>query len=137
MIFDKCRRREFETRSRGDDVARRYALLRSFLRRCFPIFLLFACFAVESFAQDALPAVTQEQTDWLPVAVYLKKQLETGNIEQKRDVLFQIRNHRSEQASRLTIPALTDSNEIVRATAAASVIYLPADESSDLLIPLS
>ena len=62
--------------------------------------------------------------------------LHTGNVEAKREALFQIRNLRSEQASRLAIPALTDSNEIVRATAASSIIFLPTDEAAGLLVPL-
>ena len=62
--------------------------------------------------------------------------LQTGNSEQKRTALAEIRNLRTEKASRLAIPALTDSDEIVRATAAASVIFLPESEAAQVLLPL-
>lgn len=59
-----------------------------------------------------------------------------GSVEQKREALFQIRNLRSLEASRLAIPALKDSNELVRATAASSVVFLPPAEAASALIPL-
>jgi HEAT repeat protein len=59
-----------------------------------------------------------------------------GNAEQKRETLRVIRNLESEPASRLAVPALRDSSEIVRATAAFSVIFLPADEAFTALSPL-
>lgn len=62
-------------------------------------------------------------------------QILSGNIEQKREALFQIRNFQTEQASRAAIPALRDENEIVRATAAFSVIYLPKAEAARVLLP--
>jgi HEAT repeat protein len=65
----------------------------------------------------------------------LTEQIRSGNSEQKRSALFEIRNRRSEEASRIAIPALRDSEEIVRATAAFSVIYLPKDEAFNALIP--
>ena len=65
----------------------------------------------------------------------LTEQIRSGNSEQKRSALFEIRNRQSEEASRIAIPALKDSDEIVRATAAFSVIYLPKDEAFSALIP--
>jgi len=65
----------------------------------------------------------------------LAEQIRSGNSEQRRSALFEIRNRRLEEASRMAIPALRDSNEIVRATAAFSVIYLPKDEAFNALIP--
>ncbi len=62
--------------------------------------------------------------------------LQTGTSEQKREVLYQIRNLRSEIASRSAIISLKDSDPIVRATAASSVISLPASEAVQVLIPL-
>jgi HEAT repeat protein len=55
--------------------------------------------------------------------------IRTGTTEQKRDALFQIRNLRSEIASRAAIPALADADPIVRATAASSVVFLPKPEA--------
>ncbi|MEP6901625.1 MAG: HEAT repeat domain-containing protein, partial [Actinomycetota bacterium] len=62
-------------------------------------------------------------------------QIGAGNSEQKRSALFEIRNRQSEISSRIAIPALKDSDEIVRATAAFSVIYLPKDEAFNALSP--
>lgn len=66
----------------------------------------------------------------------LSESIRRGNPEQKRDALFQIRNLKSEEYSRLAIPALRDKSEIVRATAAFSVVYLPKDEALAVLLPL-
>ncbi len=67
---------------------------------------------------------------------FLAEKINHGNIEQKRDALFQIRNLETEPASRIAIPALADKSEIVRATAAFSVIFLPKDEALNILLPL-
>ncbi len=50
--------------------------------------------------------------------------------------MAEIRNLRTEQASRLAVPALKDKDEIVRATAAASVVFLPPAEAAAALLPL-
>ncbi len=84
-------------------------------------FALFVCFPGNSFAQNL---------------EILAEQVNRGNIEQKRDALFQIRNLKSAEASRLAIPALRDAEIIVRATAAFSVIFLPEDEAAQVLLPL-
>lgn len=65
-----------------------------------------------------------------------RRAIVSGDTEQKREALFQIRNLRSEDASRVAVPALRDSNEIVRATAAASVVFLPPDEAAAAILPL-
>jgi HEAT repeat protein len=66
----------------------------------------------------------------------LAEKVQNGNIEQKREALFQIRNLESAEASRIAVPALRDASEIVRATAAFSVIFLPRDEAAQALMPL-
>ena len=66
----------------------------------------------------------------------LSAAITSGNSEQKRDALFQIRNLRSEIASRSALPALRDNDPIVRATAAASVVFLPKPETVAALSPL-
>jgi FOG: HEAT repeat len=60
----------------------------------------------------------------------------SGNTGQKRDALFEIRNLQSAEASRLALPALADSDDIVRATAVFSVIFLPSEETVRALSPL-
>ena len=105
----------FEKRRRGEKEKRRTGF-QPFRFFC----LFFVCFAVSSSAQ------TLE---------YLAEQIRAGSTEQKRGALFEIRNWRLEEASRIALPALRDKDEIVRATAAFSVIYLPADEAFNALAP--
>jgi HEAT repeat protein len=83
--------------------------------------LLFA-FAGTSLAQANLETLAQK--------------IRSGKTEEKRDALLQIRNLESAEASRVAIPALRDTSEIVRATAAFSVIFLPKDEAVSVLLPL-
>jgi HEAT repeat protein len=65
----------------------------------------------------------------------LAGQIRSGSTEQKRSALFELRNRQTEAASRTAVPALKDSAEIVRATAAFSVIFLPKDEAFTALAP--
>ena len=65
----------------------------------------------------------------------LSEQIRFGTVEIKRTALSQIRNLESAEASRIAIPALTDAAEIVRATAAFSVIFLPKEEAFSVLAP--
>lgn len=86
----------------------------------FSFFFLFHFFTFPVFGQDV------EQ---------LSNQIRFGTTEVKRDTLFQIRNYRRAETSRAALPALRDENEIIRATAAFSVIFLPKDESLAALLP--
>lgn len=85
-----------------------------------------------AFAADFSHAQKIAQADLELLALKIK----SGSIEQKRDALFAIRNFQNAETSRLAVPALQDSSEIVRATATASVIFLPADEAAQNLLPL-
>lgn len=67
---------------------------------------------------------------------FLAEQIRRGSVESKRDALYQIKVIQSAEASRIAVPALQDSNEIVRATAVYSIIYLPSDEAAQSLLPL-
>lgn len=78
----------------------------------------------------------QQPAEWDRTAAELSQMIRSGDGEAKREALFRIRNHRSERASRLAIPALSDTDPIVRATAAASVIYLPDRDAVTALTPL-
>lgn len=66
----------------------------------------------------------------------LSDALRNGDLEQKRSALFEIRNRRTPEASRLAVPALGDPSPIVRAEAAASVRFLPEQERVAVLVPL-
>ena len=71
----------------------------------FAVLLICLLSAAPSYAQDLTP---------------LESTIRTGTTEQKRDALFQIRDLRSESASRSAIPALSDTHaELVRLAAQA------------------
>lgn len=105
-------------------------------RLCLALGLLFLFFSEQKSQTETSPVVSQETYAWLPRAGSLSRKIQDGSTEQKRDALFEIRNLQTERASRLAIPALSDSDEIVRATAAASVIFLPGTEAANVLLPL-
>lgn len=98
------------------------------------LFVLFVCSAGKLFSQDT--ALTQKESDFLFLKSQLAEQITRGTTEQKRSALFLIRNLESAEASRIAIPALRDSEVIVRATAAFSVVFLPSDEAAQVLLPL-
>lgn len=66
----------------------------------------------------------------------LKNKIANGSVENKRDALFEIRNLHTVEASRLAVPALNDVEAVVRATAAASIGFLPESEVAVYLRPL-
>ena len=66
----------------------------------------------------------------------IRADISSGNPELQRNALVQIRNLRTPEASRFAVPLLSDKNEIVRASAAGAVIYIPAQEAARALIPL-
>lgn len=88
---------------------------------CLLFFVSFVCFVGNSFSQDL---------------EIIKADIASGNTELRRNALHQIKVIHTEDASRLAIPLLTDPNEIVRATAASAVIYLPKNDAATVLIPL-
>lgn len=65
----------------------------------------------------------------------LGDKVRNGTAEEKRTALFDLRNFRTPEASRLAVPALSDPDEMVRATAAGSVVFLPSDEAVAVLVP--
>lgn len=101
--------------SRGSLISRRFCVSAFLYSACLTIFPVFV--AGQSF-------------DQLSIAI------RTGTTEQKRDALFQIRKLKSEIASRSALPALDDPDPIVRATAAASVAFLPKAETLAALAPM-
>lgn len=107
-----------EKRSRGEEEKRRLSV--QFLCFFCLFFVLFVCFVGKISAQDIES---------------LSQQIRFGTSEVKRNALFEIRNRKSEEASRIAVSALSDSDEIVRATAAFSVIYLPKTEAFNALLP--
>ena len=80
--------------------------------------------------------MSQAEIDWLATKEFWQQQLKSGSDEQKRDALYQIRNYKSARASLVAVSALGDKSEIVRATAAFSVVFLSSDDALNVLLPL-
>ena len=76
------------------------------------------------------------QTSPLNTLEVISEQIRNGNTEQKRDALFRIRNLQTAEASQIAVSALNDSSEIVRATAAYSIIFLAKEQAARVLLPL-
>ncbi len=85
----------------------------------------FLCVALVTPAQDLSADTTA-----------LAEIIKSGNSEQKRDALFALRNIGSAEASLAALPALSDKDPIVRAAAAASVVFLSPTEAVSALLPL-
>ncbi len=111
------------TRSHKDAGAQRKEFRQKY------VFLLpkLLCVLCVFFAVDVFP---QTEPD------FLAQKVTRGSDEQKRDALLEIKTRQTEATSRLAVSALKDSSEIVRATAAAAIIFLPKDEAAQNLVPL-
>jgi len=66
----------------------------------------------------------------------LRNKITSGSVEDKRNALLAIRSLKTEDASRIAIPALSDRNELVRATALSAIAFLPKSEATRRLLPL-
>jgi HEAT repeat protein len=104
--------------------------LKSAFRFFVILFVLFV-FPGKSFAQKE-----DVFADWTARSSFLSQQISGGTTEQKRGALLEIRNLETADASRIAVSALRDASEIVRATAAASVVFLPTDEAARNLLPI-
>ncbi len=108
-------------------------------RDCFLLVFIFGAaillgLSIPASSQSAAAAAqTELSTD---VASRLQGQITNGNIESKRSALFEIRNIETAAASRIALPALRDKDPVVRATAAASVIFLLPSEAATALLPM-
>lgn len=99
------------------------------------VFLLAASFLVGAAAAQKR-VINRPETVWPKDDASIIRMIASGSIEEKRDALFEIRNRETAKDSRLAIPALSDKNKIIRATAAASVVFLPENEAVSVLVPL-
>ncbi len=66
----------------------------------------------------------------------LAQMITTGDIEAKRSALFELRSIATPEASRAALAALKDPSELVRSTAAGSVVFLEGSEAVNALRPL-
>ncbi len=102
--------------------------------RFFMLLCALCVFAGNSPAQDSVAAA--ETIDLLPYTGIFENVIRPSSVEKKRDALLELRNYRTANASRIAVAALKDDSEIVRATATATVVFLPSVEALRALIPL-
>ncbi|HVF30614.1 MAG TPA: HEAT repeat domain-containing protein [Pyrinomonadaceae bacterium] len=95
--------------------------------------LLLIAFVIAAF-ESALAQYPAELTP--ENAARLKRQIDSGSSEEKRSALLDIRNLQSPTASAIAVPALQDTDVLVRSTAASSVVYLPKADAARVLLPL-
>lgn len=92
--------------------------------------LLFFLFFIHAVGVVETPAQTADQLR------RFSEEIRFGTPEVKRNALFDLRNFRTERAARAALPALVDESEIVRATAAATIVFLPKAEAARALLPI-
>jgi HEAT repeat protein len=91
------------------------------------------------FGEPLTVQAMQDATKLTPIQLSIEKQrqrLSSAEIEDRREALMQLRALQRPEASRVALSALNDPAPIVRATATAAVLWLPANESVAGLIPL-
>ena len=74
-----------------------------------------------------------------PLQLEIEKQrqrLSSPEVEERRDALMRLAAMRRAEAARAALSALSDPVPLIRATAAATVAHLPADEAIASLVPL-
>jgi HEAT repeat protein len=118
-----------------------YELRITNFKSAFRFFVILCVFVVSAriycAQDDSLPVhITREEINLLPYQTIFQTATTKLNVERKRDALLELRNYRTATASRIAVPALKDSSDIVRATAAASAVFLPSDEAARHLLPL-
>lgn len=99
--------------------------------------------AFVSLAGAAVPAwavaFLQDQKTLTPLQFEIEQQrrrLESAELEERRDAVMRLGALRRPEASQVAVAALRDPSALVRATAAAAVLSLPADQSAAVLLPL-
>jgi HEAT repeat protein len=101
--------------------------------------LILVPIAVDAFAVSASVVQGAHNQTLTPSQLAIaeqKRRLSSLEIEDRREALMRLGAMRRPEASRAALAALNDPAPIVRATAAAAVVWLPSDESAASLIPL-
>jgi HEAT repeat protein len=118
---------------------------RSYLKRsCCTLVLAVALstsLVVPALARTAALRLPKRQspTSLTPLQLEIRKQRERLNsleVEERRDAVMRLGGLRRPEASEAALVALSDPVPIVRATAAAAILSLPANESAAALAPL-
>lgn len=101
----------------------------------------FTTVALASLVVVALSLTIRAQSsrNLTPVQLQIEKQqqrLSSSDEEERRDALMQLGAMRLAAASRVALPALSDSSPIIRVTAAKAILALDPAESAAALMPL-
>lgn len=107
-------------------------------------FLVLVSWAIPGETADALTRASHRQdrsasAALTPLQLEIEKQrtrLSSADVEERRDAVTRLRSMHRAEASRAALEGLRDPEAIVRASAAAAILSLPADESAANLIPL-
>jgi HEAT repeat protein len=86
---------------------------------------------------EAFPRVSQSTLT--PLQREIEKQrarLASADVEERREAVTRLGAMARADSSRAALPALKDASVIVRATAARTVLFLPAEEAAAALLPL-
>jgi HEAT repeat protein len=106
---------------------------------CFGAVLACSVLPIARTTHAAAVDVVQNRSSQTPLQMEIEKQmvrLSSADVEERRDAITRLRSMHHPQASRAAIAGLRDPTAIVRATSAAAILSLPAEESAASLIPL-
>src|SRR5829696_4413667 len=98
------------------------------------VIFIFTCAPLIILAQEGPP----DPSSLTPLQLEIQKQrrrLNSSETEERRDAVMRLGWLKRPESSRAAAEALNDSAAIVRATAARSVLALPAEEAAALLLP--
>ena len=85
----------------------------------------------------SLVALAQDTRNLTPSQAEIERQrqrLNSSDVEERRDAIMRLGSMRLAAASRVALPALTDAEPIVRATAAKAILSIGAEESVSSLL---
>ena len=86
-----------------------------------------------------IPTLAQDTSTLTPGQAEIDRQqrrLSSSDVEERRDALMRLGSMRLAAASRAALPALQDTEPIIRATAAKAVLSIGSEESAAQLLPL-
>ncbi|HKZ81449.1 MAG TPA: HEAT repeat domain-containing protein [Pyrinomonadaceae bacterium] len=90
------------------------------------------------FGSLVTPASGYSQGDLTPFQAEIEKQrqrLGSEDIEERRDAVMRLGAMNHPEASRVALRALSDTSAIIRATAAAAILWLRSEDAAAALIP--
>jgi HEAT repeat protein len=106
---------------------------------CVAVVLGCSVLPIARTAHGADADVVQDRLSRTPLQMEVEKQrmrLSSAEVEERRDAITRLGSMRHPHASRAALAGLSDATAIVRATSAAAILSLPAEESAASLIPL-